>query len=538
MDTPTCALKDFDIALSLNERAVGRQLKRAWDIWTDADTGTPFTLDVTPLNVRNQPSTTHLTARLASPALSLSAERTASKEVCTTLTLLDGTLTYVSDGETVELPIHNYALSIRSLLRKRSVTWTQLYNHDAECADDVREHVDAYRLGEGQFSIECLFLTLTGREALMIPQVQAGNQPGLSIEAHAKLVECIATWVAASGVDGPNGLLLSASVVPRAAKRAPSLSMADYAFRLNRQYVSGIDRDLTHTIDYLGVAVGGNTLPGDDEAQDALCRKQGTWPHHAKADGSTGLFAGVMVLRKDLFINHLLQSLNQALQREASRMAEENRLHSLEGKLKHPELDFLQAVSFVREGDSLFLQGRKHYQWTDNDLKLGLDKELKLELKLAGSQQLKLEGQLYGHLDRDRTTSWDMHSRAKATRNTQIGGSFTFVIEGEGAKCSVVPQFSLNFTPLRGDNDDEGDTWGITQFFTRINNDWDVQVAGDWLSASRDAIIGMLEGVFRDVNLAMGNFAFIPPGEESFSFRNPQLNEHLDLVIDVIYRGV
>jgi hypothetical protein len=110
--------------------------------------------------------------------------------------------------------------------------------------------------------------------------------------------------------------------------------------------------------------------------------------------------------------------------------------------------------------------------------------------------------------------------------------------QGEGAKCSVVPVFAPTFTPVTGKNDDQGDTWAITQFFTRINNSWDVGIAGDWLGASRDAIIGMLEGVFRDVNLEMGNLAFVPPGEETFFFREPRFNQHLDLVINVLHRDV
>lgn len=309
-------------------------------------------------------------------------------------------------------------------------------------------------------------------------------------------------------------------------------------FRLVREHVAGVEPDLTHTIDYLCVTEGGHRLPDDVAKQNELCRLQGIWPSHMFANGSDGLFAGVMVLRKDLFIQHLLNSLRQALKREVDRMAQENSVQANSGRLKHPELDFLEVLSFERDGNSLFLQGSKHYQWKDGDLKLALDKHLKLEIKLVEGNLFVLDGQLYGHLDRDRTTSWDMHSRATATRNTDIGGSMSLSTQGETAKCSLVPVFAPTFTPVAGKNDDQGDTWAITQFFTRINNSWDVGIAGDWLSASRDAIIGMLEGVFRDVNVQMGNLAFVPPGEETFFFRKPRFNQHLDLVINVFHRDV
>jgi hypothetical protein len=56
---------------------------------------------------------------------------------------------------------------------------------------------------------------------------------------------CIETWIADSGISGPNGLLLMASVVPRVAKRPPSLFMEDYLFRLVREHVAGVEPDLT-----------------------------------------------------------------------------------------------------------------------------------------------------------------------------------------------------------------------------------------------------------------------------------------------------
>lgn len=533
----TTPLKDFDIALSLNQRGLCCQFKEAWRVW-NRRAATPFTILATPLNHLKQPSTTRLQAKLGTPKLSLDAQRMASQEVLTTFELLDGKLAYMSGSDPIELPIHNYSLSIRSMVRKRTVSREQLYKHNRHCAEEVNRQLEHFKLAEGQFSIECLFLTLTRPEALMIPQLQAPGGATLSSEARGQLVACIETWIADSGIHGPNGLLLMASVVPRAAKRPPSLFMEDYLFRLVREHVAGVEPDLTHSIDYLCVTEGGHTLPEDAARQDALCRSQGIWPSHMFADGSDGLFAGLMVLRKDLFIQHLLNSLRQALKREVDHMAQENRLQANAGKLKHPELDFLEVLSFERDGNSLFLQGSKHYQWKDGDLKLVLDKHLKLEIKLVEGNRFLLDGRLHGHLDRDRTTSWDMHSRATATRNTDIGGSMSLSIQGEGAKCSVVPVFAPTFTAVPGKDDDQGDTWAITQFFTRINNSWDVGIAGDWLGASRDAIIGMLEGVFRDVNLEMGNLAFVPPGEETFFFREPRFNQHLDLVFNVFHRDV
>lgn len=535
MDKSTKALKDFDIALSLNQRAINCQLQSAWEVWGETAPGGRLALNINPLNSRGLPSSTRLDAEMEPPKLSFSRTNTAPDEVITSIKLFGGSLKYLSDGDSVEVPMHEYVLSLRSVLKKRTVSWKQLYAYDEECADGVLEHLQAYQLAEGQFSIECLFLTLTNKGTLLLPEVALPTGATLSPEARGKLAECIETWATASGIKGANGLLLSASVVPRHVKRAPSVSMADYAFRLNKNEVPGVDEDRSNTLDYLGVAVGGRELPGAGAELLALCEKQGIWPSYHKADAKGGLFAGVMVLRKDLYIDHLRNGLSAALKREIDRMAAENAANP-NGRLAHPELDFLEELRFVRDGDSLFLQGSKTYRWTDNELKLVLDKELRLEIKLVQGKVAAIEGLLYSHLDRDRTTSWDVHSGAKATRKTTIGGTMTLHTDGEAACCSVTPKFQLSFTHLVGSKDDVGDISGFVQFFTRIKNDWDVKIAGDWLGASRDAIIAMLQGVFSKVEVDMNNFAFVLPGEDTFTFRHPELNQFLDLTADVTYR--
>lgn len=80
-------------------------------------------------------STTRLQANLGSPTLSMDAQRMASQEVMTTFELLDGTLAYMSGSDPVELPIHKYSLSIRSMVRKRTVSREQLYRHNRQCAE-------------------------------------------------------------------------------------------------------------------------------------------------------------------------------------------------------------------------------------------------------------------------------------------------------------------------------------------------------------------------------------------------------------------
>jgi hypothetical protein len=117
----TTPLIDFDIALSLNQRGLCSQFEEAWRVW-NRRAATPFTILATPLNHRKQPSTTRLQANLGSPQLSLDAQRMASQEVLTTFELLDGTLAYMSGSDPVELPIHKYSLSIRSMVRKRTVS--------------------------------------------------------------------------------------------------------------------------------------------------------------------------------------------------------------------------------------------------------------------------------------------------------------------------------------------------------------------------------------------------------------------------------
>jgi hypothetical protein len=313
--------------------------------------------------------------------------------------------------------------------------------------------------------------------------------------------------------------------------------MADYAFRLNRQHIANVAPDLTHSLDYLGVVVG-NPLPTDEAALTLMCERQGTWLDYKKVNGKDGTFAGVMAMRKDLFLDHLQQALSKTLRRETLRLEEENRQLLADGKLKHPEADFLKEIRFQRNGNSLLLQGGKNYEWTHSDVKNNLTKEVRLEVKLTEGNEYKISGLLHTYLKRDRTTDWNKHSIAESNRNTEFGGTMSLLIAGAGAKCSVVPSFNLTFTPLRKDDDDTGNTSAFEQFFTGINNTWDRRVAGDWLSDSRNAIVAMLKGVFSDVNLGVTNFAFIPPGEETFLFRQPQLNEHLDLIIDVTYRGV
>jgi hypothetical protein len=86
------------------------------------------------------------------------------------------------------------------------------------------------------------------------------------------------------------------------------------------------------------------------------------------ANGSDGLFAGLMVLRKDLFISTCSTVSSRHSSAKSSAWRRKTACKATPAGSSTPELDFLEVLSFERDGNSLFLQGSKHYQWKDGDL--------------------------------------------------------------------------------------------------------------------------------------------------------------------------
>lgn len=550
-------LTDFDMALSISEKAINHQMQDAWNLWLRRKDGAGLDrISLNPPNRKGLPSKTVLDAVLGAPRISLSVPRGGPNDVRVSFPIVSGTLQYLDEEDPVVEKIDNWLVTFLTVVDRKVVSRDELYRQDQSSARRVDEIIARHGLGEGAFSIECLFLTLTAVDMIRsrsiepdpekLSEEQRRNPPAIATTTQSKLADCLAHMFTEAAAE-QRKFILGTSVHPRALERAPTFTLKDYLFKVTRTDAAGGGTKAAasppNTLDYLGVFFTGKSLPATTGEADNARARLGPWLPAERTSGRTAMVAGVMAVRGRMVHEHFSAGLRGGLDAEHTRMTAENAARRAQGEilhpeteLPHPEAELLGGTMVTLGDDTITLTNRKAYQWTDKtgdeDKNLHLEKHLRLTLSPKAGAGYEIQGELKVTLDRERVMTI-RNSRASATSTAKLTGSVAFEVGGGAIFCNIVPRVSVLFdTPVEETTAD--DNWFARTF---TNNEWDRREAGGFTRDSRAAIELMLKRSIERLNVGLDKFAFIPPGEEVFTFSSPRFTGAGDLMLDVIYKA-
>ncbi|SHO67233.1 hypothetical protein SAMN02745172_03906 [Pseudoxanthobacter soli DSM 19599] len=550
-------LADFDMALSISEKAINHQMQEAWSLWLRRKDGARLDrISLNPPNRKGSPSRTVLDAVLGAPRISLFVPMGGPNDVRVSFPIISGTLQYLDEDDPVVEKIDNWLVTFLTVVDRKVVSRDELYRQDQSSARRVDEIIARHGLGEGAFSIECLFLTLTAADMIRsrsiepdpekLSEDQRRNPPTIATATQSKLADCLAHMFTEAAAE-KRKFILGTSVHPRALERAPTFTLKDYLFKVTRTAAmhgaAEVASSPPNTLDYLGVFFSGKSLPATVGEADNARARLGPWLPAERTSGRTAMVAGVMAVRGEMVNGHFSDSLRSGFGAEYTRMNADNAARRAQGEvlhpeteLPHPEAELLNGMTVGLAGSAITITNQKTFRWTDKtgdeDKNLHLEKHLRLTLSPKAGAGYDVDGELKVMLNRERVMSI-RNSRAKATSTAKLTGTVAFEVGGGAIFCNIVPRVSVQFaTPVAETTADEN--WFARTF---TNNEWDRQEAGGYTRDSRSAIELMLKRSIEKLNVGLDKFAFIPPGEEVFTFSSPRFTRAGDLMLDVIYKA-
>lgn len=538
-------LTNFDLALSISEKAINYQLQKAWRLWRRQTEGGIEAIKINPKR-QGRPSKTNLDAVLGTPSLSLSTKSGGPRDVRLRFPLVSGTISYRYDDEDVVDKIDNWIFTVDTVLDRAVVSLDTLYAQDPATGEQARGYIGRFGLGEGAFSIECLFLSLTGvqmiKSAFIEPNPLVPSSPGHEVDrvTLSKVAECMAEMME-EAERSDRKFILGTTVYPRRLNRTPSFTLQHYFFKVTRtQGLEDFQQSAPNTLDYLGVFFEGLKVPQTTSELDNAYMRLGPWLSTDRISGEKALVAGVMVIRGQMATEHFRDGLRSAFGSEYIAMAEANRargeVENPGRDLPHPEAELLHAPQVESQEGAIRISNNKTYNWTseiDGDTTyLNLQKSLWFELKAEIGKGYTVDGELTVSLHRNREKNI-RNSRASATTTAKLTGTVELQVGGGAVFCNIVPKATITFgSPVEQHEVDQN--W-LSRLFN--NNDWDVQEASGFAKDSRTAIEKMLKRVLESIDIAMDKFALIPPGEDVFTFSSPRFTAAHDLMLDVIYKA-
>lgn len=527
-------LREFDMALSISENAVNSQLADAWRRWARSVSGfrklapaeaTPGALEVT----------------LDVPTVSFNLDTGNRADVGLIFPFLKGTIDVPGEGR---IDLKGWRLCFTSRLSRREVKPGALRELDEESYEKVDDAIGQMALDEGTFSIECLFLDLSA-----IANIAPGSffldpasapRPPLSQGA----VDAVRRSLDLTMLG--KELLLQTVVFPRVKPRDPTFALRSYALKVNRNR----DDPRASTLDYLGVFWDGRPMPSAAVCDDAL-RHLDPWLDPDRVDGRRAMVQGVMTIRGDKITEHIRRDLEEGLRACYQRMAAANqaipssRIKDPARDLPWPEAELLHDIVIRADDRRIVLRqndARNTYRWKDDDTSFELVKTLDMTLEARSGGGYRIDGTITATLYRSRSVLFGFTSDARAETSTSIGGTMRLAAKLQKdaneipTGFNIVPELDLQFgTPVESSSGN-GDWFreGVLQ----IRNSWDLRQARAFAADSREAVGRMLTASVADINIEMDQVAFIPPGEEVFTFQAPRFNRARDLMLDVMYLGV
>lgn len=526
IDSTRNRLSQFDLAVALSQNAINNQLRSAWSTWL-GDDAEFSTLRAT---ARFAGADVDLEARLGAPAVDLNAPASRPDQVQVSMTIAGGVLRSAALGQ---VDLRRMRLTFTASLARRPVTIDSLHARDADMAEKTRAAIDVSDLPASVFSIECLYLDLTALASMQAVSLEQGGAAQTPTPDVVQAMQaCLREMLHASD------LLLHAVALPRRLERAPTFALRDF---VNKATPCPANPQAA-TLDYLGVTWNGSPLP-TDSAQ--ACAAIGPWLDPSRMSAGKALVAGMLVLRGAQVTQILAGALRQVINDAYGDMHAANKRREDQGgvdnpgrDLPYPEAELFKNVDVVLVDNRIEVRssdGCNHYEWTDDDVSYVLQKRLLLTFAPVPGAGYRVGGQVGAQLSRKRQVNFGQTSEAATATTSDIQGTFELRVGGAGLRCDLNPHLAITFLPPRQHNENNA---GILNWLGLMNTDYDQRMVSGFAGDDRAAIQSMVTEILDRINISLGNFAIVPPGEDVFTFLAPRFSFAGDLVLDINYKGV
>ena len=509
------ALTDFDMCLALTQRAINSQLVDAWDRWTKKklikDT---LVLPEFRKNKKGEevPAKYGINIQLGPISIKFNVPNGKLGQVNVTINIPSGVVKYLDedDGDST-YEIVDWSITVTVDLDKKPVDLKALADIDPESGKIAKETIAQSGYPDSVFSIEYLFLRFTDVDLFLSDAKHIEIPKTMPVAARSKALESLGILF-----NKEIGEFLLGTVVRRNRDiSSPTFAMTDFMFHVdaNQQLADA------STLSYLGM-FSQRTLPADRNA--ARLKITEDWINPSQIDGSTSLIAGIMVIRKEIFMDQYLIPLFTK------------------------QFGFAPSVSGYTRTFSTGQAG------TDNLGEIGvqhlLDRNDQYSFSITpilGTNKINLSASIVSaRTYRERTLRTLVHreglptleASGKGTRS--LTGVLTLTAQGIGATFTVHPQMEHQFSPVQI----EGDTQGFAKVTKAFNNLFGIPDMQTMLSNTTQQKVNdlsqILQNVLSQINIDLGQHQFIPPGGGVFTFQNLHFSDKTgDVIFDVIYRA-
>jgi hypothetical protein len=454
-------------------------------------------------------------------------------QVKVTLHITSGTVTYL-DEETAELtqyPFENASISFISDLDKHPVDLEILAQIDPDAHQTAREVIEQSGLPDAVFSIEYLFMKFTEVDLLLADNKDISLPDDMPGAARDKALSSLNFLL-----QGELGNFMLGAVVRRNNKQAvPTFAMTDFIFDVH----ANADMPEASTLAYLGM-LSNRALP--DDINLARTKLEYAWVRPEQLDGTKSTVAGIMAVRKGVFMdNYLIPLFTHEIGKIPTFHARQWPIPTNITLDSIPDDEWSWTYADSARQDDSSNDFFNHYEWH-----IGTHYDLTIAI-VPGTNTLNISGGVSSFANVDFYShggELSAHTGSITMAGHQnVSGSVTMVDAGIGTGFSVQPTLTHTFGDLVVDSDD---IWGVakaSQFFEKLGED--MHLAGDTTAErlqnqQRDMVDHLrvsLDTWLNNVTLDLGQHAFIPPGGGVFTFQNPRFSNAGDLIFDVIYQA-
>ncbi len=515
MHDTTNSLVDFDICVALAQQAIDSQMTYAWKTWKRR---TNFSDTLRIFKRRNRDGSAWVDSKqglevtLAPLKISLAVEDGRQGQVRVTMPLTKGRVTYY-DEDSEGLAHHDFtdwSISFLTDLDKKPIDLKALEMLDPGSHASAQDVISQSGLPESVFSIEYLFLKLTSVDLLLSDNKNIAIPADVPSEARARTLQMLTLLL-----QGDMGDYMLGTVVRRNTRQAtPTFALTDFIFNVRPNWEAA----KASTLEYLG-ALGGRPMPPD--LNSARLKLDDQWFGMEEIDGTNSSVSGVMVLSRDILMDHyLIPAFSKALGVHPTR----------EG------LVWTFAANDAHTTETHILAGRQTVVVED-----GYNIALRIKpgengIALSGVATGRFAYDGYNPLVPDTHIEWLHVSGAR-----ELSGNISLATTGTGADFKIETDVTHSFAEYVETEHDKSFLMivydalsALGKIFDNNSKSIDEAIA----SLTKDAVSSIsnaLNSSLDDVTIALKQQGYIPPGGGVFTFQNPRFTSAGDLMMDVIY---
>jgi hypothetical protein len=524
-------LTDFDLALALAQRSINNQMDAAWKAWKRRNkqfTGKIRVYEKMKRDGVEKESKYGMEADIAPLTISLNVPDGKLGQVRVTLRLTTGAVKYNDefDGDS-EHAIKDWSVSFLTsldtkpvdlrILKKIEPNNPALADIDAEGFDSealvkAKEIINASGLPDSVFSIEYLFMKFTDVKLLLSDNKDIHIPDDVPKGARDKALSSLQILLDKDLRDFPLG-----TVVRRNSKSStPTFALTDFIFNVHADAAAPD----AATLAYLGM-VARRPLP--DNTSIARTKLADNWVRIQQLDGTEANVSGVMAISKNVFFDlYLIPKFTQLIGLQPV-VSSDGLTYTFSATAKNPEEESTDII-------------KRKYNLT-RSWSLTLSPQV-------GTNRIAISGQVTSRVTMD---GYLLTSPYTNTEGIYQGGhrKLEGAAELTGSGSGVAFQLGSTISHQFGDPIvDENNIWGgatvlegFGVFFKALgiigSTPGETMVALQKQDA--DHLQTWLDQVLKNINVALGEHAFIPPGGGVFTFNTPRFSAAGDLLFNVIY---